>query len=85
VVGQKLKELSRHYQVVCITHLAQVASFGHQHLRVSKTQKETGAKTTVERLSDVDRVSEVARILSGTSVSDKARKAAAEMITKSSN
>lgn len=83
VVGQKLKELSEHYQVVCITHLAQVASFGHQHLRVSKLQKDIGAQTTVEQLSDTDRISEIARILSGTVVSDKARKAAAEMITKS--
>lgn len=83
VVGHKLKELSQHYQVICITHLAQVASFGHQHLRVSKAQQGDRASTTVEQLSKNDRVLEVARILGGITITEKARKAAAEMIQKS--
>ena len=84
VVGSKLKELSHHYQVICITHLAQVASFGRQHLRVVKVQKEDcGAKTTVEELTNDDRVQEVARILGGVTITEKARNAAAEMINKS--
>ncbi len=83
VVGQKLKQLSKHYQIICITHLAQVAAFGHQHLRVSKTQQDDGAQTTVEQLSNKDKISEVARILGGTTVSEKAHKAAEEMIIKS--
>ncbi|RUM81123.1 MAG: DNA repair protein RecN [Candidatus Thioglobus sp.] len=83
VVGKKLKQLSEHYQVICITHLAQVASFGHQHLRVSKAQNDNGAQTTVEQLSSKDRVSEVARILGGSKVTKTTRKAAEEMILKS--
>ncbi|MEO1890760.1 MAG: DNA repair protein RecN [Candidatus Thioglobus sp.] len=83
VVGQKLKQLSEHYQIICITHLAQVASFGHQHLRVSKAQQDAGAQTTVEQLSNHERVDEVARILGGTTITDKARKAAEEMIKQS--
>ena len=83
VVGQKLKQLSEHYQVICITHLAQVASFGHQHLRVSKAQQDDGAQTTVEQLSSKDRISEVARILGGSKVTQTTRKAAEEMILKS--
>jgi len=83
VVGQKLKQLSEHYQVICITHLAQVASFGHQHLRVSKAQQDDGAQTTVEQLSNDERVSEVARILGGATITEKARTAAEEMIRKS--
>lgn len=83
VVGQKLKQLSEHYQIICITHLAQVASFGHQHLRVSKAQQDDGAQTTVEQLSADERVSEVARILGGATITDKARTAAEEMIEKS--
>jgi DNA repair protein RecN (Recombination protein N) len=83
VVGQKLKQLSEHYQIICITHLAQVASFGHQHLRVSKAQKDAGAQTTVEQLSNHERVDEVARILGGATITDKARKAAEEMIKQS--
>ncbi|MCS5592772.1 MAG: DNA repair protein RecN [Gammaproteobacteria bacterium] len=83
VVGRKLKQLSEHYQVICITHLAQVASFGHQHLRVSKAQQDDGVQTTVEQLSTDERVSEVARILGGATITDKALRAAEEMIKQS--
>ncbi|SFV79841.1 DNA repair protein RecN [hydrothermal vent metagenome] len=83
VVGQKLKQLSEHYQIICITHLAQVASFGHQHLRVSKAQQDDGAQTTVEQLSADERINEVARILGGATITDKAHTAAEEMIEKS--
>ncbi|MDB2589605.1 DNA repair protein RecN [Candidatus Thioglobus sp.] len=83
VVGRKLQELAKNYQIICITHLAQVASFGHQHLRVSKVQNAQGAQTTVEQLKDEQRVDEVARILGGATITDKARVAAAEMITSS--
>jgi DNA repair protein RecN (Recombination protein N) len=83
VVGQKLKQLSEHYQVICITHLAQVAAFGHQHLRVSKTQNDNGAQTTVEQLSNDERISEVARILGGATITDKALRVAEEMIEQS--
>ncbi len=83
VVGQKLKSLSKHYQVLCITHLAQVASFGDQHLKVHKTQSAEGASTTLDKLSAEQRVQEVARILSGASISDKALHAAQEMISAS--
>ena len=83
VVGRKLQELAKNYQIICITHLAQVAAFGHQHLRVSKVQNTQGAQTTVEQLKDEQRVDEVARILGGATVTDKARVAAAEMIASS--
>ncbi|MBT4001508.1 MAG: DNA repair protein RecN [Candidatus Thioglobus sp.] len=83
VVGRKLQELAKHYQIICITHLAQVASFGHQHLRVSKAQQDGGAQTTVEQLEDAQRIDEVARILGGATITDKARVAAAEMIASS--
>ncbi len=83
VVGRKLQELAKHYQIICITHLAQVASFGHQHLRVSKSQNEEGAQTTVEQLDHKQRTEEVARILGGATITDKARVAAAEMIASS--
>lgn len=80
VVGKKLKQLSGHYQVICITHLAQVAAFGHQHLRVQKSQDKDGAQTTVTQLSSSERVDEIARILGGATITEKARNAAAEMI-----
>lgn len=83
VVGQKLKQLSQHYQIICITHLAQVAAFGHQHLRVQKLQEEQGAQTTVLQLSDHERIDEIARILGGAIITDGARTAAIEMINLS--
>ncbi len=83
VVGQKLKQLSQHYQIICITHLAQVAAFGHQHLRVSKSQNQAGAQTAVEHLSTTQRIDEVARILGGSSITEKTRNAAEEMIASS--
>ncbi len=83
VVGHKLKQLSKHYQIICITHLAQVAAFSHQHLHVQKVQKENGAETTVTQLSDNGRVDEIARILGGSTITDKARVAAEEMIKMS--
>ena len=83
VVGQKLKSLSDTYQVLCITHLAQVASFGDQHLKVIKSQGKNGASTTIENLSSIDRVQEVARILSGEKITDRSINAAAELIASS--
>ena len=83
VVGQKLKSLSDTYQVLCITHLAQVASFGDQHLKVIKSQGKNGASTTIENLSSIDRVQEVARILSGEKITDRSINAAEELIASS--
>ncbi|SMN01016.1 DNA repair protein RecN [uncultured Candidatus Thioglobus sp.] len=83
VVGQKLKQLSQHYQVICITHLAQVAAFGHQHLRVQKSQQGDSVQTSVTPLSDHQRTDEIARILGGATLTEKARIAAKEMLEMS--
>ena len=83
VVGRKLQELAGKYQILCITHLAQVAAFGHQHLCVSKSQNREGAQTTVGQLSEAQRIDEVARILGGSSITEKTRNAAEEMIASS--
>ncbi len=82
-VGEKLKALAKHHQVLCITHLAQVACFGDTHFKVSKTQHSDGASTQIDVLSKQARVEEVARILSGSQISDKALEAAAAMIKAS--
>ncbi|SMN12260.1 DNA repair protein RecN [uncultured Candidatus Thioglobus sp.] len=83
VVGQKLKQLSQSYQVICITHLAQVAAFGHQHLRVQKFQEGGGAQTSVVQLSNHQRTDEIARILGGATITEKTRIAAKEMVEMS--
>ena len=83
IVGQMLKKLSTHYQIICVTHLAQVAAQGKEHLKVVKIQKNGTTFTHVTDLSLSQRTEEVARILGGITISDKTRVAAEEMIKSS--
>ena len=83
IVGQMLKKLSNHYQIICVTHLAQVAAQGKEHLKVVKTQKNGATFTHVDDLSPSQRTEEVARILGGITISEKTRVAAEEMIKSS--
>jgi DNA repair protein RecN (Recombination protein N) len=84
IVGQMLKKLSNRYQIICVTHLAQVAAQGQDHMKVVKTQKNGSTFTEVASLSPKERTDEVARILGGIIISDKTRIAAEEMINSSS-
>ncbi|MFT7466384.1 MAG: DNA repair protein RecN (Recombination protein N) [Brevundimonas sp.] len=84
IVGQMLKKLSSRYQIICVTHLAQVAAQGQDHMKVVKTQKNGSTFTQVASLSPKERTDEVARILGGITISDKTRIAAEEMINSSS-
>ena len=83
IVGQLLKRLSDRYQIICVTHLAQVAAQGKEHLKVVKTQQSGSTFTEVTALNQEQRTDEVARILGGIKISDKTRMAAAEMIKAS--
>jgi DNA repair ATPase RecN len=80
VVGRLLRKLSSRYQVLCVTHLAQVAAQGHSHMKVIKSEKDGETFTKVYALGDKERTDEVARILGGIKISEKTRIAAAEMI-----
>ena len=62
-VGQKLWQLSEYHQVLCVTHLAQLAGFGDAHFRVSKHVEGDRTVTRVERLTDQGRVDELAEML----------------------
>jgi len=84
IVGQMLKKLSKQYQIICVTHLAQVAAQGKEHLKVEKTQKNGQTFTNISSLSKTGRAEEIARILGGIKVSNKTRIAAEEMINSSS-
>jgi DNA repair protein RecN (Recombination protein N) len=79
-VGRKLKALARGRQVLCVTHLPQIASFADHHYLIEK--KESGGKTRtgVQRLDAAERTEEVARMLSGAKVTDMALKNAAQML-----
>ncbi len=84
IVGQMLKQLSKQYQIICVTHLAQVAAQGKEHLRVEKTQKNDLTYTNVVSLNKKERADEIARILGGIKISHKTRIAAEEMINSGS-
>jgi DNA repair protein RecN (Recombination protein N) len=80
VVGRKLKELSRHHQVICVTHLPQIACFADQHHSVRKEVKSGRTMTQVDRLDKESIVDEIARMLGGVKVTEKTRAHAREMI-----
>ena len=82
MVGKKLAELSRLHQVVCITHLAQIAKFGDHHHKISKETHDRRARTLIEKLSDEDRVEETARMISGAEITQTTRKHAREMLNE---
>ncbi len=82
-VGLKLQELSHRYQVLCVTHLAQIAAFaGHQY-RIEKTVSDGRTVTRVEPLTGTDRVEELARMMSGTRVTEAARAHIKELLAHS--
>ena len=72
VVGEKLWHLARRHQVLCVTHLPQLAAFGDQHLRVTKQIDEGRTQTHVEDLQGEERVSELAQMLGGVSAANQA-------------
>jgi DNA repair protein RecN (Recombination protein N) len=80
MVGQKLKNVAALQQVLCITHLAQVAVFAGQHLRVEKQVADNRTTTQVVVLTDGERTREVARMLAGARITDSALAHAAEML-----
>jgi DNA repair protein RecN (Recombination protein N) len=79
-VGRKIKNLSKRYQVICITHLPQVAKFADKHFRVTKTFKGNRTKVEVKALNDDERVEELGRMLGGLKVTEKTMEAAREML-----
>lgn len=82
VIGQKLKDLASHYQVICITHLPQIACFADRHYRVDKVHREGRTQTVVKELPMKERVEEIARMLGGIKVSEKTRAHAQEMMQR---
>ena len=82
-VGQKLKELSRAQQVLCVTHLPQIAAFADQHFLVEKQERQGKTKTSVRLLEDQERTEEVARMLSGAKLTDTSLRHAEQLLKTS--
>jgi len=79
-VGVQLRHLADRRQVLCVTHLPQVASYAHQHLRVTKTPSQNGVSVTLTTLDRTQRIDELARMLGGERITDKTREHAREML-----
>ena len=80
VVGRMLATLSKSRQIFCVTHLAQVASCGQHHCRVSKQGNNNQIKTQVEKLNREERIDELARMLAGLKITNESRANAEKML-----
>lgn len=80
VVGTQLRALSHNRQVLCVTHLPQVASQAHQHYLISKSKAKTSTSTHIRQLDYASRVEEIARMIGGIEITSATRTLAAEML-----
>lgn len=85
IVGRKLRALGRSRQVLCVTHLPQVAAQGHAHYQVSKLEVDGTTRSTVRLLDGSERREELARMLGGVDVSKEARSAAQRLLANASD
>ncbi|MFZ5600923.1 MAG: DNA repair protein RecN, partial [Pseudomonadota bacterium] len=83
IVGKLLRELGRSNQVLCVTHLPQVAAQGHTHLHVNKQTKRNQTHTDIAALAQDEKVSEIARMLGGLKITEQTLAHARELIADS--
>lgn len=80
IVGKKLLDISSRHQIICITHLPQIAAFGDHHYKIDKSADSGATLTTVIPLGHDDKVGEIARLLGGINITDTTLKSAEELI-----
>lgn len=80
-VGQSLKELSRHHQIIAITHLPQIAGLADHHYFVQKIEKENRSSTSIKLLSKDEQIHEVAKLLGGENITEANLKSAKELMS----
>ncbi|MBE9532739.1 MAG: DNA repair protein RecN, partial [Proteobacteria bacterium] len=85
VVGSHLRKLASTQQVICITHLPQVAAQAHQQLQVSKKHGKDSTHIELTELIAEQRIEEIARMLGGVTLTDKTRSHAQEMLEQAQN
>ncbi|NNF51547.1 MAG: DNA repair protein RecN [Gammaproteobacteria bacterium] len=85
IVGRRLRQLGKTRQVLCVTHLAQVASQAHHHVRVSKITDGKTTRTALKPLTKQESVEEIARMLGGVEITRRTREHAREMIDKAAS
>ncbi len=84
IVGQQLHELGQSRQVMCITHQAQVAAQGNQHLQVAKESRDDETVSRIQQLTEDERVGEIARMIGGIEISQQTRDHAEDMLSRAS-
>lgn len=82
VVGKKLADLANHHQIICITHLPQIAKFGDRHYRISKHVSQGRTRTSIRLLNNEDRYKEIARMLGGEKITQATLEHAREMLKR---
>ena len=80
VVGKKLKEVSKNHQVLCITHLPQIAAYADTHYSVTKEVRGGRTVAEVREIKGDDRIAELSRMLGGVKITDRTREHAREML-----
>jgi DNA repair protein RecN (Recombination protein N) len=80
MVGKRLNDLSKKHQVICITHLPQIAVYGDHHFLVEKFQEKQATRTKIKKLSTAERVNEIARMLGGAVITEKTILRSEEML-----
>lgn len=83
VVGEKILEISKNHQIICISHLPQIAALADTHFLIDKIYRNNKTRTSIKKLSYEQRIEEMARILSGVDLTDTTLKHAKEMIEMS--
>ena len=82
VVGRKLKQLAKFHQILCVTHLPQIAAFADRHFVVEKEERRGATRSKVAMLEESQRADEIARMLGGDGASEKFQKAAKELLER---
>ncbi len=84
VVGKKLKQIAKNHQIICITHLPQIAACGKNNFRIEKQESDTHTFTTVIPLNQSEKIREIARLLGGETITNTTLESAKELISASS-
>jgi len=83
IVGKKLVQIAENHQVMCITHLPQIAACGSHHYKIQKTDNDESTVSTVVPLTENERVDEIARLLGGINITETTRESARELLALS--
>ena len=83
IVGSKLREIAKTHQIICITHLPQIAAFGTHNYKIQKDSDENMTYTTIIPLNTEEKIKEIARLLGGTNITETTLKSAEELISSS--